>query len=328
MTRPAPRALVALALLLAVPALAGCAAASDPTPTPSASDASCGAPDGALVDAVQVSDEFGTEPTVTFDTPLSASGTERRIVTAGEGPEIEPGSTAIVELALFDGASGEQATTTGFGGGGEQTVGVAEDAILRGLYQTLACANVGDRVLSVVGPDEAFGDAGLPDLGIAPGSSIVFVVDVLAIVPDRADGEDQPAPEGFPTVTLDADGAPTVTLPAGDPPAELKIGVLKQGDGEVVQEGDEVTVQYQGVNWRTGEIFDQSWGRGAASFTTGGVIPGFGAALVGQNVGSQVIAVIPPDQGYGPSGGNASAGIEADDTLVFVVDILATRHAQ
>ena len=31
------------------------------------------------------------------------------------------------------------------------------------------------------------------------------------------------------------------------------------------------------------------------------------------------------DLGYGPSGGNDSAGIEEDDTIVFVVDILATQ---
>ena len=328
MPRTAPRALAALALLFAVPALAGCAAGADPGPRDTSAAASCGAADGDTVDAVQLTGDFGSEPAVSFDTPLSATGTERRIATAGDGPELDPGSTAIVEIALFNGATGEQATTTGFDQGGEQTVGVAENAILAGLYQTLACAHVGDRIVSTVGPEQAFGDAGLPDLGIDPGTSIVFVVDVLAIVPDRADGEDQPAPDGFPTVTLDADGAPTITIPAGDPPAELKIAVLKKGDGEIVQDGDEVTVQYQGVNWRTGEVFDQSWGRGAASFTTSGVIPGFGAALVGQTVGSQVIAVIPPDQGYGPSGGNASAGIEADDTLVFVVDILATRHAQ
>ncbi|MGN6503185.1 MAG: FKBP-type peptidyl-prolyl cis-trans isomerase, partial [Pseudolysinimonas sp.] len=48
---------------------------------------------------------------------------------------------------------------------------------------------------------------------------------------------------------------------------------------------------------------------------------------VGQTVGSRVVVIIPPDQGYGPQGGNASAGIAADDTLVFVVDILATASA-
>jgi peptidylprolyl isomerase len=86
-----------------------------------------------------------------------------------------------------------------------------------------------------------------------------------------------------------------------------------------------VTVQYQGINWTSGEIFDESWGGGAANFTTDGVIEGFGAAMVGQTVGSRVVVIIPPDQGYGPSGGNPNAGISDTDTLVFVIDILAAQ---
>ena len=54
----------------------------------------------------------------------------------------------------------------------------------------------------------------------------------------------------------------------------------------------------------------------------GGVIAGWDEGLVGQTVGSQVLLVIPPEQGYG-SEGNPDAGISGTDTLVFVVDILA-----
>ena len=53
-----------------------------------------------------------------------------------------------------------------------------------------------------------------------------------------------------------------------------------------------------------------------------GVVPGFAQALEGQTVGSQILAVIPPELGYGEAG-NEGAGIKGTDTLVFVVDILA-----
>ena len=53
----------------------------------------------------------------------------------------------------------------------------------------------------------------------------------------------------------------------------------------------------------------------------GEVIKGWDQGLVGQKVGSRVMLVIPPDDGYGTSG-NTSAGIKGSDTLVFVVDIL------
>jgi peptidylprolyl isomerase len=44
--------------------------------------------------------------------------------------------------------------------------------------------------------------------------------------------------------------------------------------------------------------------------------------VVGQTVGSRVLLVVPPADGYGAAG-SASVGIDGTDTLVFVVDILA-----
>jgi peptidylprolyl isomerase len=47
--------------------------------------------------------------------------------------------------------------------------------------------------------------------------------------------------------------------------------------------------------------FDSSWKRKAsAQFQTTGVVPGFQKALEGQKVGSQVLVVIPPADGYRP----------------------------
>ncbi|KQO82674.1 hypothetical protein ASF17_06410 [Frigoribacterium sp. Leaf263] len=141
--------------------------------------------------------------------------------------------------------------------------------------------------------------------------------------PLRATGEPQDPTPGFPTVELADDGAPTVTVPETDPPADLQVEVLKKGDGAVVQDGDTVTVQYEGVVWQTGETFDSSWQRGEpATFGTGQVITGFAEGMVGQTVGSQTIVSIPPADGYGdnvPQG----AAFTATDTLVFVIDILA-----
>jgi peptidylprolyl isomerase len=139
-------------------------------------------------------------------------------------------------------------------------------------------------------------------------------------------GADQPAQPGMPTVTLADDGTPTVSIPDTDPSPDLQVSVLKKGDGAVVQAGADVTAQYQGLIWGSKKIFDQSWGKnGPVPFSTaaGATIPGFASAIVGQTVGSQVIVSIPPAQGYGDKG-NQGAGIAPTDTLVFVIDILAT----
>ena len=52
------------------------------------------------------------------------------------------------------------------------------------------------------------------------------------------------------------------------------------------------------------------------------VIKGWETGLVGQTVGSRVLLVVPPADGYGTAG-DSQAGIKGTDTLVFVVDILA-----
>jgi peptidylprolyl isomerase len=184
---------------------------------------------------------------------------------------------------------------------------------------------VKSRTVTTSTVKQAFGSQDVSGLGLKSSDAIVFVADIQSVLPTKADGAPQTPQAGFPTVTLAKNGKPTVTIPKSDPPTTTSIEVLKKGTGEAVQDGDTVTVQYQGVNWRTGKVFDQSWGRSIASFSTSGVVPGFKKALVGQTVGSQVVAVIPPADGYG-SDGNSQAGIKGTDTLVFVIDILNTTR--
>jgi peptidylprolyl isomerase len=83
-------------------------------------------------------------------------------------------------------------------------------------------------------------------------------------------------------------------------------------------------VQYVGVIWPGGREFDSSWRRGEAATITvgrGQVVRGLDRGLLGQTVGSRVLLVVPPDDGYGAAG-SASFGVQGTDTLVFVVDIL------
>jgi peptidylprolyl isomerase len=198
--------------------------------------------------------------------------------------------------------------------------------VLSGLSKTIACATEGSRIVGVIPPQDAFGEAGAPEFGLDAEQSLVFIADVVRIAPPplaRAEGEQQEARAGLPTVELDETGAPTITIPDSAPPAGYEQATLIQGDGAVVPDGATVTVHYTGINWNTGEIFDSSWERGQpASFPTGGVIPGFRDALVGANIGSQILAVIPPELGYGPQGGTPDGAIGETDTIVFVVDIL------
>ncbi|MCU1478012.1 MAG: peptidylprolyl isomerase [Subtercola sp.] len=321
--------------------LAGCSGQAA-TPSPSASAPCSLTAPGPVSDSVKVSGDFDTHPTTTFTAPLTVDITERTVLTTGTGTVASNGSQATIDFTLYNGTTGAELFTTLKTGGSAIPVTVDESQFLPGLVKAVSCAPVGSRVVAVVPPGDAYGAAGNANLNVGPTDSLVFVVDVKDVgpaptptvaptldpnLPTQATGVPQAAPAGFPTVTLAADGTPTIAIPAADPPSTLQIAVLKKGDGATVASGNSVTVQYQGVIWRSGAIFDQSWGKQPAVFNTGQVIPGFSQALVGQTVGSQVIVVIPPDQGYGAAGvpnADPAKNIGATDTLVFVVDILAT----
>ena len=121
---------------------------------------------------------------------------------------------------------------------------------------------------------------------------------------------------------------PVLSFPDGPAPADLAVQVLSRGDGEIVQAGDDIEVNYFGQVWG-GRIFDTSYDRGQSiSFPigVGAVIAGWDDGLVGVSVGSRVLLSIPPHLGYGDRG-QPRAGIGGTDTLVFVVDILGTRRS-
>ncbi|TAJ46739.1 MAG: peptidylprolyl isomerase [Herbiconiux sp.] len=321
---------VAAAAVAATLLLAGCSS-SEPTatstPTAGAAGSTECASSGSASDSVTVTGDFGAAPTTAFQGPLTVDSTQRTIVTEGDGDNVEFGSVATIDFTIYNGSSGDKVFSTLDEGGTQLQLTVDSTQYIPGIVEAVACAPVGSRVVAVIPPADAFGDSGNSSLGIAAGDTLVMVADIEGIIPTRAEGTDQPAQDGFPTVTLADDGAPTVSIPATDPPSTLQVETLKKGDGAVVGDGDNVTVQYQGLIWGSGTIFDQSWGNGGPrTFQTTGVVSGFAAAMVGQTVGSQVVVVIPPDQGYG-SDGNSSAGISGTDTLVFVIDILASASA-
>jgi peptidylprolyl isomerase len=117
---------------------------------------------------------------------------------------------------------------------------------------------------------------------------------------------------------------PKVTVPKGAPPKKLETKELEEGSGAVAKAGDAVTVNYVGVNYKTGKEFDASWDRGEPfTFTlgAGGVIPGWDQGIEGMKVGGRRELIIPPELGYGSAG--SPPAIPPNETLVFVVDLEA-----
>lgn len=326
--------LIALVVTTGVLMVAGCAADEQEPPVEEvfASLDGC-APGGEAVESISVDGAFGETPVVEFEAPLSAVQTQRAVVIDGGGEPVETGDQLVIDYAIYNGETGDKIEDSGYTEL-SPTVLLLDPAspVFAGVSLTAACSTTGSRVVGVIPAAEAFGPEGAPEFGLNPGDALVFIVDIISIKPppepplDRIEGEPREPGEGFPVIEYAESGEPTVTIPEGDVPAEFAVETVIEGAGEVVGASSVVIVHYHGVNWNTGEVFDSSWPRGEpASFPTGGVIPGFRDGLLGQTVGSRVVIVIPPELGYGPSGGIPDAGIGAEDTLVFVVDILGVQ---
>ncbi|MGX1881986.1 FKBP-type peptidyl-prolyl cis-trans isomerase [Streptomyces sp. NPDC055287] len=117
---------------------------------------------------------------------------------------------------------------------------------------------------------------------------------------------------------------PEVDFPGGEPPKDLQIRDIWEGDGEVAQKGHNVKVHYVGVAFSTGEEFDSSWNRGTPlQFPLGGgrVIAGWDQGVQGMKVGGRRELIIPPHLAYGDSG--AGGVIKPGETLIFVCDLVA-----
>jgi peptidylprolyl isomerase len=307
-------------LLLPIALVAGCSssgsgkASSSPTASGTAS-----------LTGVTVTGAADKAPTIALaKTPFSVPSTVTKVLTPGTGAAIPTGALVRLNYFLVDGADGKEKDSTF--GKTSVVFSTGTGQLLPGLIKGMVNQKIGSRVLVAIPPADAFGTAGNTTLGVAKTDTLVFVMDLKSMVTPLA------APKGaavtpaakLPTVKPDSTGAPVVTLPSGAAPTKLVTQPLIKGTGAVVKSGQTVSVNYVGVIWPGGKVFDSSYARNqAADFVIGQgqVIPGWDHGLVGKAVGSRVLLVVPPDEGYGTKG-NTQAGIKGSDTLVFVVDIL------
>jgi len=122
-----------------------------------------------------------------------------------------------------------------------------------------------------------------------------------------------------------AGAEPTVFVPRSSPTGRFMLGVLIPGSGPKVKAGDKVSVQYVLATYSSGKTVQSSWGSQPFTFTVGQgqVIKGWDEGLVGAQAGGRYELIIPPSLGYGAQ--SPGPGIAANDTLIFVVDVLSVN---
>lgn len=272
--------------------------------------------------------DLKTAPKVTLGkTPISSKDVEHRVLTPGTGKAATKADTVKLRAEIYNGTTGKLLDNGFTAGRPEESYRLARTDIVPGFTEGLVGATKGGRIAFTIPPAKGFGSAGNQQLGIKGTDTIVVVADIADVHTPmtKIDGAQSPSPAGLPTVEFKngPTKAPTVTIPKTAAPTTTQQATLVQGTGPVVQKGQTISAQYHGVLWKDGSVFDSSWERGTpADFPigVGQVIPGWDKTLVGKKVGSRVLLVIPPADGYGKAG--SPPKISGTDTLVFVVDIL------
>jgi len=309
-------AIIALPLLACL-VIAGC---SSSKPAPAAS------PTANANAAVTVTGAFGTTPVVHIPKLKATDKLTVKTVVPGTGATVTKADSMAANFVLYfwDGTGSVLKANT-FTSNPTMIGGT----MLPGLETALIGQKVGSRVLAVIPPADGYGTSGNSQLGITGTTTLVFVIDVIKSYADTASASGTRQTDGggsLPTVSARPGTAPTVTIPAATPPTTLVTKTLIKGTGPKVVKGQFVVAQYAGYIWRTKKTFGSTWSSGPPyGFVTDAspeqVIPGWDSGLVGQTVGSRVMLVIPPKDGYGRTG-QSQIGVTGTDTLVFVVDII------
>jgi FKBP-type peptidyl-prolyl cis-trans isomerase len=299
-------------LLLAGLALAACGSSSPSSPPATSAK-------------VTVTGTFDKSPQVKIPDQKADGRLDVQTVIHGHGPALTTTDALVGNYSVYIWSG----TTHKLAGSTYTSVpALFAGRLLPGLQSALKNQTIGSRVVAVIPPKYGYGTQGNPQGGVKPTDTLVFVIDLIKAYPSNAavTGKTVSAGgQGLPKVS--SGSPPTVKVPSSKPPTKLVSKTLIQGSGPTVTKGQYLIVQYTGVNWRTGKVFDSSWSHGAPfGFVIGAtppqVIPGWNA-LIGKKVGSRVMLSIPPADGYGKQG-SSQAGIKGTDTLVFVVDILGS----
>lgn len=299
---------------LAAFGLVGCSAPSDATCNPTTRNAEA-------LDLVDVSGSETGEPTVQVRTPFHVDSTASTVLERGDGPAIvDENQLVVLDITVNSGETGESVIATPYNGDLTRVFTVSEWLQgFPGLATALDCVTEGSRVVVGLAPDD-LAEGAANSIGLDEGESAVAVVDVRKVYLPKADGADRfTEGHGLPTVVRAPDGRPGIIVPDATPPSDVVVEVLKQGDGPEITADDTARVHYTGVVWETGEVFDTTWGATPAAVSPETLPAAVVSALEGQNVGSQVLIVLPPSEG---TGDEQQGAIPGGSSLVYVIDLL------
>lgn len=320
--RPALLSLAALVLL----ATAGCGDSGTDAKPDGGSDEGSGSTPAAtdVVEGLSVTGDFGKKPTVKVD-GLDVDAVQSSVVIEGDGAEVTEKSSVKYRFYVGNGTTGKEIQSNY---AENEPATLALGGISEKIRGEIIGKSIGDRVAVAMPVTDLFGKEGSPEQGLKPTEDLVLVFDLLEEAEAPLDGPQGTAvdpPADAPQVVEEDGKVVGVDFSAApkQPPTELQVIPLIEGEGAKLKKSDQIVADYLGVVWGAKQPFDDSYSRGEPlNLPLGNLVKGWGQGLEGVSVGSRVLLVIPPELGYG---GQEQEGIPADSTLVFVVDVLGAN---
>jgi len=325
---PYSRLIPALACVLALAACGSPSAtpstsaspSTSATPTASASP-TASVPVSSDLDAIKVTGAKGKLPTVAIKAPFAIDKTRVDVLDKGTGDKAVEDGVVTVNYYGAIGRTGKMFEES-FSSGSAATFPLGQ--VIAGFKIGLTGQQAGSRVLIAMPGSDAY-DAnptgGPTDYQV--GDTLVFVVDILSVSVAGPTGKAVTPADGLPTVS--GSDKPTITIPSGNPPTKMVTQPLTEATGYKVAKTDSITARYVGYSWKTGKLIDDGFDN-PTSGKLSDLIPGWQTGLLGKRVGSRVLLVLPPADGF-PKGSN-NPPVEAGDTVVYVIDILFTSTSE
>jgi peptidylprolyl isomerase len=131
-----------------------------------------------------------------------------------------------------------------------------------------------------------------------------------------------PSPNASVTAKGSFGSSPSVAIPKQKPTGTLAVKILIQGNGPTITKSDLFLSNFTIYVWsgKTNKLLDSTYSS-SPQVLPASLLPGIQSAVTGKKVGSRVLVVVPPKEGYGTSG-NSQLGVTGSDTLVFVMDLI------
>ncbi|WP_405891513.1 FKBP-type peptidyl-prolyl cis-trans isomerase [Streptomyces sp. NBC_00133] len=278
-----------------------------------------------------VSGQFGRPATISVPKATPSGKFVVALQTLGRGISAHPGDVAVVRYTAKVWRTGKALPGSYGKGARPQVFAVGRGATLPALDRAVQGQRAGSRVLVVAPPAEAYGTTGSAQLHVTGKDTVVFAVDILNVIGAHAivPGEQHSVSDALPEVHMNkGDGTATLTIPDQAAPKGLVVQRLVDGAGPVVKAGQTLVLQHSSAAWEPArgkdevDLFLSSQADGGplpVVIGRGNVIAGWDRALVGQRVGSRILAVIPAKLAYGL---HPPKGLEPGATVISVLDIL------